>query len=1401
MHSKKSSKKSPSQGSDKEGSEGKEANNEKKLFPIVGIGASAGGLEAFIELLKHLPTDTGMAFVLIQHMSPNQESLLSEILSKSTEMPVSEVHSGIKVAPNHVYVIPPNVSMAITNGVLNLTPRDRGGGQFMSVDTFLLSLAQEQGNKAIAVILSGGDGDGSRGLEAVKAAGGVTFAQSGDTAKVNSMPNTAVATGLVDFVLPPRKIAEKIAEISRHPYITDVAMTKSATSKDEFDRSEALRTIFTLLWTATGVDFTNYKQTTLKRRIQRRMVLHKFEKLTDYASYLHNNPTEVMALYEDSLIHVTSFFRDSESFTALKSKVFPVIVLDKSSNSPIRIWVAGCSTGEEAYSITICLLEFLAEHLSHIPIQVYATDISERAIAQARTGFYTASEVANVDPERLHRFFVEVEGGYQISKPVRETCVFARQNLISDPPFSRMDLITCRNVLIYLGSELQKKLLPMFHYGLKPKGFLMLGTSETVGDCADLFSIVDKKNKLYAKKLVTTELNIDFSRSRYPAPIINPQAQTKEGTLNDQEISLQADQIVLNQYAPVGIVIDTDLEILRFRGQTSAYLEPAPGRASFNLLKMAKVGLRNELRILIQQAKQQNLPIKREGVKLIEGNCIRTFNIHVTPFSTSNIPGNYFLILFEDFPTPVTPVLSATQDNSNVTNEGDNHETARLQEELNTTKEHLQAIISEQQATNQDLRSANEEILSSNEELQSMNEELETAKEEIQATNEELNTINDELQRRNLESTQITNDLQNLLGSINIPILMVGSDLRIRRFTPAVEGIFNLISTDVGRSLSDITHKLNVPDLEQQILEVIRTLNLKVQEIQDQTGHWYDLRIRPYRTIDNKIDGAVVVLVDINELKRSAEELTEARNYAEMIVETVREPLLVLNLDLRVVTANHSFYEMFHVLPTQTEQHLLFDLGNGQWNIPELRILLEDILSGNDQFENFEVEHDFQQIGRKSMLLNARKMPPIGDTQMILLAMEDITEQKQLEAQHNQLLIEAQSARTEAEFANRAKDEFLSTVSHELRNPLNAMIGWAQLLRWKNFDQAKTEQALEIIERSAKSQNKIIEDILDISRITTGKFRLNAYHIELVPVIESAIDIVRLAANAKNIQLECRLSALNERVLGDPDRLQQVIWNLLSNAIKFTPAGGKITISLDYIDTIAQIEITDTGQGIKADFLPYVFERFRQADGSYTRLNTGLGLGLAIVRHLVELHGGTVHAHSLGEQQGATFTVRLPVQTELEKSSLISPPSLPDFAAQPKEPLGNIPSLAGVRVLFVDDEPDMLKLFTTMLESYGIEVTTSASASEALSILTANPNKYDVLISDIGMPEVDGYELIRQVRALSPEDGGNIRAAALTAYIREQDSQMAIAAGFQIHIPKPVELDQLLRVIANLAGR
>lgn len=1375
------------------------------LFAVVGIGASAGGLEAYTQLLSHLPTDTGMAFVLIQHLAPDQKSMLSAILSRATQMPVIEVQDGMSVKPNHVYVIPPNAKMTIERGVLKLVPREPGRKQFMSVDAFFISLAKERGNKAIGVVLSGGDADGSRGLEEIKAAGGITFAQTEETAKVSSMPNTAVATGHVDFILPPQAIAEELAKIATHPYVTRPSPVELA--EEQVESQNTFSTIFALLRSATGVDFTYYKQTTLKRRIMRRMALYKLERLEDYVRYLKKNSVEVIALYQDALINVTSFFRDPEAFEALKRQVFPAIAKDKSPGSPIRVWVAGCSTGEEAYSLAICLLEFLAESSRQVPIQIYATDVSEMAIDKARIGIYKHSQVSDVSPERLQRFFVQVEGGYQICKNVREQCVFARQNLISDPPFSRLDLISCRNVLIYLGTPLQKKLLPIFHYGLKPTGFLMLGTSETVGDFTDLFSLIDKKYKIYSRKLTATRLNMDLIATSYALETANFHLRTKEETQSDLDVQKEADRIVLNQFAPVGAIVNGDLEILQFRGQTSAYLEPAPGKASLNLLRMAKESLRLELRTAIHQAKKEEVPICKEEIAIVLLDRLRQVRIDVIPFKVPGVGDSYFLVLFADTP----PLLFETETADNLVGGtagqgssqlreklANEQEITQLKQELATTKEHLQSIIEEQQATNQDLRAANEEILSSNEELQSTNEELETAKEEIQAANEELNTINDELHRRNIESNLVNNDLQNLLSSINIPILMLESDLRIRRFTPLAQRIFNLIPTDIGRPLRDINHNLNAPDLEQQILEVINTLSVKEREIEDQEGHWYDLRIRPYRTSDNKIDGAVVILVDIDAIKRSSELLNTSRNYAEAIVETMRGPLIVLNSELRAISANRAFYEMFQVVPSNIEQRLIFDGNSGEWNIPRLRSFLEEILPSTfqlEEFQDFEIEHEFEQIGHRILKLNARRMFQADLQELILLSIEDITERKRLEAELLLLVKQEQSARESAEAANRAKDEFLSTLSHELRNPLNSLLGWSQMLRTGNLDAATMNHALEAIERSAKSQVQLIEDLLDISRITSGKLRLNLNSIELAPTIVATMEILRLSADAKQIQLETRLDRSSQRLLVDPGRLEQIIGNLLSNAIKFTPAGGRIEVILEYVDGQAQIQVKDTGIGISAEFLPHVFERFQQADSFQTRSNRGLGLGLEIVRHLVELHGGTVEAESPGEGQGATFTVRLPLPTNAEKT-------VPSIALQPvpvpPRATRRTPALKNIRVLVVDDEADNRELVAAILEICGALATKVGSASEALATLQANPKGYDVLLSDISMPEQDGYELIGQVRALGVEAGGQIPAIALTAFAREEDRQAAIAAGFEKHFTKPVEPEKLVEAIVSL---
>ncbi|MCL1472536.1 chemotaxis protein CheB [Argonema antarcticum] len=1233
-----------------------------RSYPIVCIGASAGGLEAFTQLLGSLEIDTGMAFVLIQHLDPNHKSLLSEILSQSTEMPVRQIEDGMAVEPNCVYIIPPNKKMIIIRGILKLMPREKIEGKYMPIDAFLQSLAKERGNKAIAVILSGMDGDGTLGVEAIKAEGGITFAQCEETARYDSMPNTAVASGHVDFILPPQEIAHELAKIGHHPYVAET----SSLSTDELPLSDPnlLEQIFTLLRTSTGADFTRYKHATIKRRIMRRLILNHFQKLEDYVAYLQKTPPEVAALYQDILIPFTTFFRDPESYEALKKKVFPKLMMDRPPEASIRIWIPGCSTGEEAYSMAICLLEFL-EDLPTLPqIQIFATDINEKAIEKARAGIYPDKLLLHVSEERKKRFFVKIENGYQLSKRIRDMCVFAKQNVSQDPPFSKLDLISCRNMLIYMGAVLQKKVIPLFHYALKSTGFLMLGASEGTGGFSDLFAVVDKKYNIYSRKLAVPRLNFEFTTSNYPLQKSNTTKRINEDISKGSDLQKEADRIVLNRYAPVGVVIDNDLEIRQFRGEVSLYLEPAPGSASLNLLRMVRSGFLLDLRTAIHKAKEQNIAIRKEGLQIKCNKEFRTVNIEVIPFKPLASSEGYFLVLFEDVTLPDIPQSKAKrtlQPKQETVLADQEREILQLRQELASTREYLQSIIEEQEVVNEELKASSEEVLSSNEEFQSTNEELETAKEEIQATNEELNTINEELQHRNLELNQVNNDLNNLLDSVSIPIVMLGNDLCIRLFTPKAKTVLNILPTDIGRSIGDIRTHINVPNLQKLISNVIKTATIVELEVQDRSGHWYDLRIRPYKTADNRIEGTVMALVDIDALKRSADLLKEARDYARSIVETVRSPLVVLDAELRVKTANPSFYETFQVTPEETEQNLLFDLGNRQWDILRLRYLLSEVISNNTTLNDFEVSHNFLNIGDKTMLLNACKIPlKSGSIETILLAIEDITDRRRIEEERHQLLICEHSAREVAEAANRAKDEFLSILSHELRNPLSAILGWSKLLLTKHLDETKIAKGLEVIQRSAQAQNKLIEDILDISRITTGKIYLNVCTVNLALILSEAIDIVRLSADAKQIQLEL---ALNSEIatLGDSDRLKQVFWNLLSNAIKFTPTGGRIEVKLEKLpienqnpaDSVqsqisqtsyAQIQISDNGIGIEREFLPYVFDRYRQAHNTIARLHGGLGLGLALVRYLVELHGGTVRAASPGLGLGTTITVELPLQ-------------------------------------------------------------------------------------------------------------------------------------------------------------
>jgi two-component system, chemotaxis family, CheB/CheR fusion protein len=931
---------------------------------------------------------------------------------------------------------------------------------------------------------------------------------------------------------------------------------------------DALETIFSLLRTIAGVDFTGYKPATLNRRIARRMALHNLELLTDYVSYLQATPTELRDLERDLLINVTSFFRDPATFHALTSKVFPKILAQKSPAVGLRMWVAGCSTGEEAYSLAICLLEYLAERGIQLPIQIFATDISETAIDLARSGIYKSAALGGVSADRLRRFFVAVEGGYQIGKPVRELCVFAKQNLIADPPFSQLDLISCRNVMIYLGAQLQQRLIPIFHYALKSQGFLMLGTSESIGGYADLFAPVDKKSKLYRRKVAPKSPYLRFNSNDRTQGKVKPMLPSEEDSQREQNLLQSVDRLVLDHYAPVGVTIDSDMNIVQFRGQTGDYLTPPTGKPSFKLFEMAKPELSVELRAAVHQARQQQEIVRQEGVQVKTLAGVKTIAIEVIPLKIGANSKPYLLVLFQASalavgtePIEIAPAGQSKKGRQTAIEQ----ENSRLKQELATTREYLESIIEEQESTNQALQVANEEILSSNEELQSTNEELETSQEELQATNEELHTANEELNSRNSELNQTNNDLQNLLSSINIPILMLDGELRIRRFTTLSQKMFNLIPADLGRPFSDIQPNIAIPDLATLIQTVIETLTIVEREIQDRAGHWYSLRIRPYRTSDNRIDGVTIGLIDIDTLKQTATIVEAARDYANEIVETVRHPLLVLDPDLRAIRANRSFYESFQLSPAQTEQQSIFELGDREWDLTSLRSLLANVRDRDTDVQDFELTQTLPSQLQRILLVNARKIREDRQEHSILLSIEDVTDRRHTEIQIQKSLTE--------------KEVLLREIHHRVKNNLQ-IVSSLLSLQSNRIDDDR------VIAMLQDNQNRIcaMATIHEILYRSPNLADLNfAEYIQTLVnnlftsyVIDPAAIILRIKVEA-GIDIDVDRAVLCGLMINE----------LATNALKHGFAGdrhGELLIELTSRDNILTLLIENNGQELPPDF-------------------------------------------------------------------------------------------------------------------------------------------------------------------------------------------------------------------------
>lgn len=957
------------------------AREERNLL-IVGIGASAGGFEALGELITHVPVHS-MAFIVVQHLAPHHESALPQLLARSgTRLEVVTATDGMPIEAGHLYVIPPNADLAVMHGVIRLIVPPAPRIPRLPVDFTFRSLADDMGPSAIGIVLSGTGTDGTFGLKAIKAAGGLTFVQEPSTARYDGMPRSALASGAADFCLDPKKIGEELERIVRQPRLPrkPLAAVPASSYQDQ------LAKLFVLIRSEFGNDLTHYKESTIDRRIERRMTLHRFGRLEDYVSFVQSNPGELRALYKDMLITVTSFFRDPEAFEALKSQVLPRLIENKEPNRPLRVWVPACATGEEAYSIAMCLLEFCEEHARDTKIQIFGTDVDDDAIQHARRGVYAANIVLDVSPERLNRFFVKKDNEYLISRTVRDLVVFSAQNVLKDAPFSRIDLISSRNLLIYLQPAAQKKVLRIVHYALNPRGYLLLGSSETVGDAPELFSAVDRKHKIYVKKAAVMQTPLDVAFG-VPMPLeTHPPLPAVRPTLNLQGL---ADRMVLDLYGPPGAVINEDLEILQFRGHTGHYLDPAPGAASWNLLRLVRMDFHIELKRAIQHAQSEQQRVTAE-VTYAEGGKQSTVKLDVSPLADPDTNARCFLVLFQDMPAPKeVPILPGPEGLAGAENMLPLAQRIQdLERELAVTKEYLQTTIEEKESTLEELKSANEELQSSNEELQSTNEELETSKEEMQSTNEELTTVNEELQNRMAELSVTNDDLHNVLAGVDNPVVIVGMDLKIRRYTAAAEKLFNLVPGDIGRSIDFLGTFFGAVALEPKVSSVIQSLSTVEEELRASNQRWYALKISPYKTLDHSIRGALITVVDVDIRKRAQEMTRDVGAYAARFLGAIGQPLLMLDRKLRVVWCNEPFLRAFQVSTDETVGNPLPSICSGQFNKPKLLDRLDEVFASGTILRHFPLKLAFPEMGERSVRVGGSRVPAAGETPLVLVSVE-----------------------------------------------------------------------------------------------------------------------------------------------------------------------------------------------------------------------------------------------------------------------------------------------------------------------------------------------------------------------------------------------------------------------------
>ena len=1360
-------------------------------FPVVGIGGSAGGLQALLRFFEAMPANPGMAFVVILHLSRDHESNVAAILQRVTSLKVSQVTSSVAIEANRVYVIAPGANLLMNDGHLVMSATVLRPGPAVAIDVFFRTLAQVHKSRAVCIVLSGTGSDGAVGLTRVKEEGGITLAQSPDDAEHDDMPRAAIATDMVDFVLPADRMGAKLVELWANaqqiqlPGVVEPVAGAAAAADTPPARAEEdiLQDIMMQLRAQTRHDFRHYKPGTVMRRVERRLQVNGLPDLASYLDFLRSNPREAAPLLQDMLISVTNFFRDHNAFDALEKDVLPRIFKDRTAGDQVRVWVAGCATGEESYSLSMLLQEQAGDHGERGEFQIFATDIDERAIATARRGIYQTGIAADVSAARLQRFFVHEQNQYRVTTAIRERVLFATHNLLRDPPFSRLDLICCRNLLIYLDQSAQTSVLEMFRYALKPGGYLFLGTSESVDAAGALFTVVDKKSRIFRvdpnapKRGHAGYLADRAADAVVPAPSSAPEAERvpPQGALAMQH--LQALQNVL----PASVLIDERHDVLHLSSDAARFMERNAGVPSNNLLDNVEEDLRLELRTALFKAAQTGSKVVARVRDRADG-LRPALEIEVHPITDGEKGTRRMLVVFREL-EPASPETGSADAAAPARNSSHHLMLGRLEEDNRQLKVHLQDTLERSALSNEELKASNEELQAINEELRSATEELETSKEELQSMNEELGTVNAELHVKVEERGQINDDLQNLISSSGIATVFVDSGLRIKRFTPQASRLFSLIPTDIGRSLLDITNRLNYGELAADAEKVFSDLHTIERQITTTDDRHLFARILPYRTVDDKIGGAVLTFIDVTELKAAEGRMLVSEERLRVAAASTSDFAIITTDDGGTIeTWNTGAERVFGHDAAEAIGRpiaIIFTPEDRERGLPEAEMRLAQE-QGRAEDEGWRQRKDGSTVYCSGVMTRLKTSAGNGFAKIA----RDLSGSKRQELAQENLLLKEQQTSLDARRASDLKDRFLAVMSHELKQPLNIMHVNAELLTRlpESREIASVMRIGSTIQRAVVSQTKIIDDLLDLSRIRTGKLRLDIEQVDLTDMVGSPARAAAGDCAAKCIALgidtEAGVTCACDRV-----RAEQILWNLIANAVKFTPTGGRIVISLSSAGGHAELTVADTGKGIAAEFLPTIFDMFNQADGQASSGNGGLGIGLALVQELARAHGGGVVASSPGEGKGATFVVSMPLGGGSHRAE--------DIAAATPE------SFDGLRILTVDDDADSLETFAILLRLEGARVDTAASAGIALDFLAART--YDLLISDVSMPGMDGYALIAQVRL--DRSLQRLRAIAMSGYGRAVDVLKAKAAGFDAHVPKPASIGDLKSALARLVAR